>query len=164
MTATTFRTLNILANSPDPVSCMLSNFDAAAFVIDGVHCASAEGFIMAIMLPPDDPNRALALTLSGKEAKKLGRKAERQFVWWNGQRFDFRSTAHEALIERALRAKFEQNPGHMAALLSTVGVTLIHDVGHPESPRTSLPAHVFMDILTRIRDGLPPRCSGITVE
>ncbi len=56
------------------------------------------------------------------------------------------------LIEEAIRAKFEQNRGAMEALLATEGMTLTHNLGHPDPPNTSLPATALCDILTRIRE------------
>lgn len=146
-------TLNVSAKSDDERAARLSNFSPDAFTLEGLSFASAEGFIQGIMWPEDHPNRHDAFASVGAKAKRFGRKAEREFVWWQGEAIPFGSPAHHLLIERGIRAKFAQNPGAMAALVATRGLTLVHDLGHPESPTTSLPAAVFCGILTRIRDG-----------
>lgn len=147
-------TLNVSAKSDDERAARLSNFSPDPFTLDGLAFASAEGFIQGIMWPEDHPNRSDAFASIGAKAKRFGRKAERKSVWWKGEEIVFGSPSHHLLIERGIRAKFEQNPGAMAALRATKGMTLIHDLGHPESPTTSLPAVVFCAILTRIRDGV----------
>lgn len=144
--------LNIGSKSDDWRACRLSNFSADAFMLDGERMASAEGFIQGTKFPEGNPIRQQAFQSVGVEAKRFGKKAEREFVWWKGQAISYGSSEHRELIERAIRAKFEQNESAMDALLATKGMILTHDLGHPDPPNTSLPAKVFCDILTRIRE------------
>lgn len=144
--------INIGGRRPeDRMADLLSNFPEFPFTLDGVRLASTEGFIQGIKWPEGDPRREQAFRLFGGKAKRMGRGAERAFVWWLDQQIAYGSADHHALIERAIRAKFEQQPEAMRALLATEGTDLIHDLGYPEPPHTSLPAAVFCDILTRIR-------------
>jgi len=131
---------------------LLSNFPALGFVIDGVELASTEGFIQGIKFPEGDPRREQAFRMSGGKAKRMARGAEGRFVWWQGTEIAYGSFEHHALIERAIRAKFDQQPTAMQMLLATEGMELIHDLGTPESATTSMPARVFCAILTRIRE------------
>ena len=144
--------LNIGSKSDDWRACRLSNFSADAFVLDGVRMASVEGFIQGIKFFYWDSTRRQAFESVGVEAKRLGKTAKRFFVWWQGRTIPHGSSEHHQLIERAIRAKFEQNSESMNALLATEGMTLTHDLGYPDPPKTSLPARVFCDILTRIRE------------
>ncbi|OGN01719.1 MAG: hypothetical protein A3I26_01635 [Candidatus Yanofskybacteria bacterium RIFCSPLOWO2_02_FULL_43_10] len=144
--------LNIGSKSDDWRACRLSNFSADAFVLDGERMASVEGFIQGTKFPDGHPTRQQIFQSVGVEAKRFGKKAERKFVWWNGRAISYGSPEHHELIERAIRAKFEQNTTAMDALLATRGMILTHDLGHPDPPNTSLPAKVFCDILTRIRE------------
>jgi predicted NAD-dependent protein-ADP-ribosyltransferase YbiA (DUF1768 family) len=146
-------TLNVSAKSEDTRAARLSNFSSDPFMLDGLTFASAEGFIQGIMWPEGHANRDAAFAAVGFAAKRFGKTAERRFVWWRGETIPFGSPEHHALIERGIRAKFEQNPEAMTALRATAGLTLVHDLGRPESPTTSLPATVFCAILTMIRDG-----------
>ncbi|OHA46395.1 MAG: hypothetical protein A3A80_03480 [Candidatus Terrybacteria bacterium RIFCSPLOWO2_01_FULL_44_24] len=164
--------LNIGSQSEDWRARLLSNFAGTPFIIDDHHMASVEGFIQGIKYPEDHPNRARAFASDGYEAKRYGfkwslvkiqktslagrsmlGKVQRQtkFVWWNGVAIPYGSAEHHALIERATREKFNQNPEATEALLATGTLTITHDLGRPESPHTSLPAAIFCDILTKIR-------------
>lgn len=144
--------LNIASKSDDSRARRLSNFSDDSFVLDGERLASVEGFIQGIKFFPGHATRRQAFESVGVEAKRLGRKAERFFVWWGNLAIPYGSSEHHKLIERAIRAKFEQNKTAMDALLATRGMTLIHDLGYPDPPNTSLPAEVFCEILTRIRE------------
>jgi len=133
----------------------LSNFAATTFVIDFVQCASVEGFIQALKFSSQERQKQVC-GLVGREAKFAGKKAGKKIqregkVWWRGIGIEFRSRAHFDLIERALRAKFTQCEKAKEALLSTQNEVLTHDLGHPESPHTSLPAQEFIRILIKIR-------------
>jgi predicted NAD-dependent protein-ADP-ribosyltransferase YbiA (DUF1768 family) len=133
----------------------LSNFPPSPFVIDGVECASAEGFIQALKFDNPEMQRHVC-TLVGLAAKRKGRKGNKRVqrqrkVWWQGREIEFRSQEHMDLIERALRAKFTQNDSARRALLATRDSTLTHNTGHRESPHTSLPAREFIRMLYRIR-------------
>ncbi len=134
---------------------ILSNFPAAPFEIDGVKCASTEGGIQAVKFKDPEMQRHVC-TLVGRAAKFKGKKANKRVrrtgkVWWQGQEMDFRSKEHFKLIERFLRAKFTQYGPARRALLATGNATLTHNLGHKESPHTSLPAAVFIRMLYKIR-------------
>ncbi len=144
-------TLNIGAKSSDPRERDLSNFAPFGFWIVTKWFASREGFIIGLMLE-DREQQMEAFGSTGFEAKKFAKFAKREFIWWAGQKFKFRGPEHIALIERGIRACFEQNPELMKLLLATEGLELIHDLGHPEKPNTSLPAKEFCAILTAIRE------------
>ena len=145
-------TLNIGSKSDDWRARRLSNFSADPFLIDGEKIASVEGFIQGTKFLEGHYIRQQAFQSVGVEAKRCGEKAERKLIWWKEQIISYGSNEHHQLIERAIRAKFEQNDGAMEALLATGGLVLMHDLGRPDSPNTSLPAKIFCDILTRIRE------------
>lgn len=133
----------------------MSNFSDHGFSIDGQRMASVEGFVQGIKFPEGDPRRKKAFGYVGKKAKTIGKEALNlgcRFVWRKEDQIVYGSAAHHALIERAIAAKFEQNPDALKSLLSTKGKIIKHELGHPESPKTSLPKEVFCAILTRIRD------------
>lgn len=135
-----------------------SNFPASPFTIDGVWCASMEGFIQALK-HPDPEMQAHICTLVGRKAKFKGKKLNKKVkrsgcVWWQGREIKFRSKEHVDLIERALRCKFTQNDSARRALLATGDAVLTHNTGHRESPHTSLPARDFIRMLYKIRTEL----------
>src|SRR4051812_16505029 len=125
--------LNVSSGSGDWRAYALSNFPCFPFVLDGKPFASPEGFIQGIKFPPSDPRREEAFKLWGKRAKEIGLQAESVSVWWDDKCFGYNSQEHQSLIKRAIRQKFIYNNGAADALIATVGIELIHDVG-PESP------------------------------
>lgn len=122
--------------------------------------ASIEGFIQGIKFPEDAPRRVQAFNLSGWDAKHLGDQADRSGAYWAGACLPYGSDQHHRLIEEAIRARIAQSIGLQSALLSTEGMTLVHDTGRSESHTTSLPATVFCEILNRIWDDLLRKHEG----
>lgn len=143
--------LNIVGDSSDWRAKRLSNFSNDPFDLDGETFASVEGFIQGIKFPPNHPARLEAFQSVGMKAKKLGRGAQGDFVWFRGTTVIYGSPEHHGMIGRAMCAKFEQNREAMVALIATEGQVLTHDVGHPDSPKTSLPCDLFCAFLTEIR-------------
>lgn len=145
-------TLNIYSKSDDPRGRLLSNFSHHPFILDGQNFESVEGFIQGVAFPEGDARRSAAFQAWGSEAKKFGEEQEKKFVWWAGKEIIFGSPDEYALIERALRAKFDQNEEAKQALAETKGLRLTHILPDPEPSITSIPAETFCSILTKIRD------------
>lgn len=142
---------------------LVSNFALTRFEFQGKRFASAEAFIQYIKYPENHPEKKKVAKLSGKEAKKavtreireeINRKllaGETPTIYWNGQKIDYRSPKHYALIEDALRAKFEQNREAYSQLMATGERKLIHNTEKEEKSQTSLPNSEFTRILTELR-------------
>lgn len=143
--------LNIKSDSDDWCARCLSNLSSHSFFIDGEKMASVEGFIQGIKFPKVNHIRKQSFQSVGVDAKRLGKKAECNFVWWKDKIIEYGSVEHHKLINKAICCKFNQNADAMKALLETDGLVLVHDTGHPDSPKTSLPADIFCKILTNIR-------------
>lgn len=150
------KVLNISSKSEDERGRILSNFTKTPFIIDGNICNSVEGFIQGIKFPEEDFRRPETFKMWGSRAKKMGDIATvvygRKNVWWGEEEIPYGSDRHYELIERAIRAKFEFNPEAKKALYGSVGLKLIHDLGQPELPTTSLPANEFIKMLEKIRE------------
>jgi predicted NAD-dependent protein-ADP-ribosyltransferase YbiA (DUF1768 family) len=147
--------INVSSGAPEAEARRLSNFSEDHFVLDGKNIVSVEGFIQGTKFPVRDTRRCIAFSLAGMDAKNLSEEAAEfgnKLIWWNGEEIEYGSVEHHNLIERAMRAKFEQNPGAMKALISTKGKEITHELGGIENPNTSLPKEVFCEILTRIRE------------
>lgn len=158
--------LNISARSEDRDLRMLSNFHESPFTLDGVEYQSVEGFIQSLKFWQEEDQERVA-GKAGFAAKKGGHKV-REYIKegfraeegeepvgyvtnYQGIAIPFRSPEHYDLIARAIRAKFDRDYDCRKALLKTKRSRLTHDLGHPESPTTSLPAEVFTTILMQIR-------------
>lgn len=144
-------TLNIYSKSDDQRGRVLSNFSHHPFVLDGRRFESVEGFVQGIAFPEGDARRVAAFKTWGGEAKKFELEQEKQFVWWNGEKIVFGSVQEHALIERAIRAKFEQNNDAAEALRATSDLVLTHILPEPEPKDTCLSASLFCGMLMRIR-------------
>ncbi|WP_366140705.1 PAS domain S-box protein [uncultured Castellaniella sp.] len=149
----TRKTINVAFTSDDWRGVALSNFTLSPFELDGVPLASVEGFIQGIKFPPGHPAREQAFVSSAWEAKACGEGADKRFAYWDEASVEFGSDAHHRLVERALRARFDQNEGLRRVLQSTRGLDILHQTGEgPEPDRTSLPAALFCRILSDIRE------------
>jgi predicted NAD-dependent protein-ADP-ribosyltransferase YbiA (DUF1768 family) len=145
-------TLNIYSKSDDSRGRILSNFSHHPFILEGQSFESVEGFIQGIAFPEGDSRRAAAFKSYGSEAKRFGEEQEKKFVWWHGKQIIFGSPEEHALIERALRAKFQQNSEAKEALSASRSLRLTHILSEPESSTTCLPAETFCTILMKIRE------------
>ena len=80
--------MDISSGSKYPAGA-LSNFAPHPFVIDGVECASMEGFLQSLKF--DKPHIQVEVcALVGKAAKRRGSKRNRrwmstQTLWWQGK-------------------------------------------------------------------------------
>jgi predicted NAD-dependent protein-ADP-ribosyltransferase YbiA (DUF1768 family) len=142
---------NITSGSRNANSRLLSNFAARPFRYGETMMASVEGFIQGIKYPYRHEGRERAFAASGPYAKSLSPSDSQPYVWWSGAKIVYGTQQHHEVIAGAIRAKFEQNPDCRNALMATGTRTLMHDTGTPESPHTSLPAHVFCGILKHLR-------------
>ncbi|NOQ68339.1 hypothetical protein GQ568_02775 [Patescibacteria group bacterium] len=147
--------INVSSGAPEKKARRLSNLSEDHFVFYKKNINSVEGFIQGTKFPEEDARRYIAFSLAGMDAKNLSDEAAEfgsKFIWWNDEEIEYGSVKHHNLIERAIRAKFEQNPGAMEALVSTKGKEITHELGEIENPNTSLPKKIFCEILTRIRE------------
>lgn len=147
-------TINVNSGSKDMTERMLSNLFKCEFFLDGFYFRSVEGLLQGIKFPPEDPRRYRAFSLCGIESKRLSAEAKNEHVWLlDGKEVPYNSKEHDELLERAIRAEFEQNPHFMNALLLTGNEPIIHEIGRLENPKTSLSKERFCQILTDIRAG-----------
>lgn len=149
------QSINIIYNSNDDVA-LLSNLAHAPFTLDGIPFASVEGLIQGLKCENPEKQKRIFLRF-GFEAKRAGTRKRNQkiwrlkTVWWQKNPIAFQSDEHYELIYRGLKAKFKSNKNARDILLETKGADLIHDLGKPEPPRTSLPGDIFISMLMKIR-------------
>lgn len=136
-------------------SAALSNFTPHPFVIDGVECASMEGFLQSLKFKEPDMQVEVC-KLVGKAAKFKGKKKKwwrTQTLYWQGQEFKRDSQEYQDLLDRAFDA-LAQNTGFQKALLATGKATLTHSIGKSKEQETVLTKQEFCSRLTKIRDKL----------
>jgi MoCo/4Fe-4S cofactor protein with predicted Tat translocation signal len=136
-------------------SAALSNFTPHPFVIDGVACASMEGFLQSLKFK-EPAMQVEVCKLVGKAAKFKGKKKKwwrTQTLYWKGVEYKRDSEEYQKLLDRAFDALAE-NASFQKALLATNNATLTHSIGKSKIQETVLTKQEFCSRLTRIRDEL----------
>lgn len=161
--------LNVFSKSSEPLARALSNFAHTPFELDGVQYASVEAFYQSLKF--EDPyKRAEIALLWGNYAKAAAKKAEpAKHTTYMGTTISLGSDEHYALLERAIRAKLEQNPVIMRVFSESKSRPIVHETGMKMKPQTDnspFPSHVFTRLLTEIRDSLmiEPRSNPIEFD
>jgi predicted NAD-dependent protein-ADP-ribosyltransferase YbiA (DUF1768 family) len=143
--------INVVSTSDDEAVRLIGNFAPTPFVLDGARYASVESFWQGLKF--DDPReRRRIASLDGPEAKRAG--SERGYgeaVEYGGRPCRVGTAEHWNLMERACRAKFQQNAVARDALLATAPRPLVHRVRHDSR---AIPGVVIADIWMRIREDL----------
>lgn len=143
--------MNIGAGSGYPGSS-LSNFAPHRFTIDGVECASMEGFLQSLKFKSADMQVEVC-KLVGKAAKFRGKKKKwwrDQTLYWQGNPIARQSKGYQALLDRAYEA-LSENVKFQKALLATQNATLTHSIGKSKESETVLTEREFCSRLTNIR-------------
>ena len=136
-------------------SAALSNFAPHPFVIDGVECASMEGFLQSLKFK-EPAMQVEVCKLVGKAAKFRGKKKKwwkTQTLYWNGVEYARDSEEYQELLDKAFDA-LAQNTGFQKALLATNDSTLTHSIGKSKQQETVLTKQEFCSRLTKIRSKL----------
>ena len=146
--------MDISSGAGYPASA-LSNFAPHPFVIDGVECASMEGFLQSLKFSNPEMQRYVC-SLVGRQAKMKGKKKawyRTQTLYWKGEAINRHSEQYQELLDKAFDA-LAQNEKFQKALLATGTATLTHSKGHNDASRTVLTSKEFCSRLTQIRDRL----------
>ena len=124
---------------------VLSNFTPNSFTIDGVECASMEGFLQSLKE---------ICQLTGVKAKKRGGKCENwkktQTLWWQGQKIDRQGVEYQKLLNRAFN-ELAKNEKFKKALSATDQEVLIHSIGKSNQFETVLTEEEFCSRLMKLR-------------
>lgn len=133
-------------------SASLSNFAPHPFEIDGVKCASMEGFLQSLKFESVEMQEYVC-TLVGFAAKKKGKNKnwhQSQTLWWRGKPYKRKSKEYQELLDRAYAA-LNQNEGFRKALEATGNATLTHSIGKNNEADTVLTTREFCSRLTKLR-------------
>ena len=147
--------LDIKSSHPYP-SNELSNFYPHSFFLDGVECASMEGFLQSLKYKSPEKQR-LICALSGIEAKNKGKY---KLIWkitgniyWQGRKIKRLSYEFQQLINRAYSELFK-NEEFKKALKDSQGYTLAHTIGKSNPKKTILTEEEFLFELNSLRNKL----------
>jgi predicted NAD-dependent protein-ADP-ribosyltransferase YbiA (DUF1768 family) len=141
--------MDIKSGSKYP-SCALSNFAPHPFVLDGVECASMEGFLQSLKFKNSEMQKEVC-KLVGFAAKARGRNKNWDgTLWWRGVEYDRFGDEYQELLDRAYEA-LSKNEGFKKALLATRQSSLTHSIGKRKEKDTILTTSEFCGRLIRLR-------------
>lgn len=136
-------------------SSALSNFAPHPFEIDGVKCASMEGFLQSLKFSNPEMQKHIC-TLVGFKAKMAGKEKKwfrTQTLYWQGVEYKRDSQEYQDLLDRAYAALFA-NEGFRKALAATGDAVLTHSIGKTSENVTVLTRSEFCGRLMRLRNVL----------
>lgn len=112
--------INVTSRHPDPGVCLIGNFAATPFHLDGHDYASVESFWQGLKF--DDPaERRRVAAMDGPQARRAGEEAGYgETVSHAGRTARVGTRDHWDLMEAACRAKFLYHPEARQALPATV--------------------------------------------
>lgn len=117
------RALNVVSTSADPLAKIISNLATTPFELDGQRYLSVESFWQGLKFPSEEERRRLA-GHEGPRARSEGlRQKYDKTIGYRGQEIAVGAWDHWQLMEKACRAKFQQNEDARNALLAT-GIAL----------------------------------------
>lgn len=131
----------------------LSNFAAHEFYLDGVRCASMEGFLQSLKFENPAMQEHIC-SLIGIGAKRAGQEKnwqKHQKLFWRGQVYPRRSREYQMLLDRAYLALYT-NKGFRAALKAAGDAVFTHSVGKRKEGETVLTIREFCSRLNMLRD------------
>ena len=133
----------------------LSNFSPHPFEIDGVECASMEGFLQSLK-SKSPAIQELICSFVGIRAKKSGSRKKwfrKQILHWQGEEFKRDSDEYQELLDRAFDALYE-NEGFQRALRAAGDASFSHSIGRKNKAETVLTTSEFCSRITKLRDRL----------
>lgn len=133
----------------------LSNFSPYGFTVDGIKCASMEGFLQSLKYSNPDM-QVHVCTLVGKQAKFKGKKKKwyrDQTLYWKGQPIDRHSQEYQDLLDAGYTA-LSKNTKFQKALLASGNATFKHSMGNKDPRKTVLTTNEFCRRLTKLRADL----------
>lgn len=146
--------MDIKAGCGYPASA-LSNFAPHPFTIDGVECASMEGFLQSLKFKGEDMQVEVC-KMVGLAAKRRGKDKnwqESQTLWWRGTPIKRESQEYQDLLDRAYE-ELSKNTGFQKALLATGDAVLTHSIGRTNAKETVLTRTEMCSRLMKIREKL----------
>lgn len=143
--------LNVVSTSSDPLARIISNLATTPFELDEQRYLSVESFWQGLKFADETERRRLA-GHEGPRARSEGlRQKYDRTISYRGQEIAVGAWDHWHLMEKACRAKFQQNEDARDALLATGSRPLIHVVRRDSR---SIPGVIMAQIWMRLRTEL----------
>lgn len=140
--------INVVSDSTDPRARTISNLAETPFELDGRRYRSVESFWQGLKFPLDADRQRIADCEGPRALSEGSRQGYGKTVAYGDAEITVGTWEHWQLMERASRAKFEQNAEARAALLATGNRPLVHRVRRDSR---SIPGVIMAQIWMRIR-------------
>ena len=130
----------------------LSNFAPHPFVIDGVQCASMEGFLQSLKFENIEMQKYVC-TLVGVKAKYKGKRKKwwvNQTLYWQGKEYKRDSQEYQDLLKRAY-LQLAQNESFRKAIIASGNAVYTHSIGKNDITHTILTEREFCSMLNMCR-------------
>jgi len=131
----------------------LSNFSPHPFELDGVKCASMEGFLQGVKfknpLMQEHVCSLVGITAKRAGSRKMWKRTRK--LWWRGESYDRDGDEYQELLDRAYEA-MAGNKKFRRALIASGRATLTHAIGRIKKKETVLTRQEFCSRLTKIRE------------
>lgn len=131
---------------------VLSNFSRHPFVLDGVECGGMEGFLQGLKFKDEKRQREVC-AMHGWTAKKTGKVAWKDFLFWKGKPIERMSPDYARLVGRAYVAMAKANKRFVDALMAVEIEKCTHLMGAPEEMKfkTVLSEKEFIKVLSWLK-------------
>lgn len=146
--------MDIKSKSKYPAN-KLSNFAPNEFTIDGVKCASMEGFLQALKFKNPEMQKEIC-KLVGIKAKMKGKNKNwlrEGILYWQGKEIKRLTQEYQDLLDKAYH-ELSKNKKFQKALLATGDAKLTHSIGKSSPTDTILTKVEFCSRLMKIRERL----------
>lgn len=138
---------------------MLDPSAPVRFEIDGMQCASLDGFIESLKFEKIKDQKNITKRV-GNDAKKrgiqkdnLGNQTASRKVFWQGESFNRNSKKFKDLLSRVFR-EMAKNPNYQAALMATEDSDFTHSKGKTNKKDTLLTKKELIENLQELRSEL----------
>lgn len=131
----------------------LSNFSPHEFTIDGIKCASMEGFLQSLKFKSPEMQEYVC-TLVGKAAKFKGKDKKwykTQTLYWRGKPIARDSEEYQELLKRAY-LEMCKNTSFQKAILAAGNAVFTHSLGKNKITETVLTESEFCSLLNMSRE------------
>lgn len=135
------------------LSSMLSIYSHTPIKIEGIRAESLAGLFLGIYFPEGESRRQQSFRHWGGKIISLRSNAAKykqdNIIYWKGEKIIPNSEKHYKIIEKAIRAKFEQSEEARKALISIYEWEITNKEGNPEG-KYKISPDIFCDILKNL--------------
>jgi hypothetical protein len=148
--------MDIISNSKNEISRLLSNFAEHHFILDGVKIRSMESFLQSLK-SRNNKDQEIICNWPGYKAKLFFKelkwyKLKDKDLYWKGKLYNRFRIEYQELLDKAYQAIYDQNEDFRNNLKLTKKEELTHKIGNSNSSFTILTEKEFINRLNKLRE------------